>query len=518
VTLTYGYDGPIDTLETWSGSVAGSVSVALDREFRVSSQRVNGANTVVYQYDQDGLLTHAGDLAVARRTDNGLISGTTLGGVTTEESYSSVGELWKRRVRYGGNTLYEATYGRDSLGRITSITEVIQGGVPKTTTYGYGNPDTGFVASVVTDGVLTERYRYDANGNRLATASDTATATYDDQDRLLRYGSTSYTYTPAGELASATTNGAVTRYVYDALGNLLKVRFPSGDSLEYLVDGRNRRVGRKWNGSVTHRWLYQDQLEPVAELDGAGNLVARYVYGTRSNVPDYMVKGEVTYRIVSDHLGSVRLVVNVQSGAVVQRMRYDTSGRLLEDANQGLQCFGYAGGPYETTAGFMRFGARDYDPLVGRWTSKDPIRFHGGDPNLYAYAGNCPHYISDPTGRAYKGYRPPRGWPAAFPFPLDDWLNTELLHEAIVYEDAPDDNASYYGDEGEGRPGNVRPDYRGHCKYRRRGPHYDDKRMRKAVENVAPRWHRSPFHLIGHNCQGFVDAVLAEYYRLSETR
>jgi len=51
-------------------------------------------------------------------------------------------------------------------------------------------------------------------------------------------------------------------------------------------------------------FLYGDALNPVAELDGTGAVVARFVYGSRSNVPDYMVKGGTTYRIVSDHLGS----------------------------------------------------------------------------------------------------------------------------------------------------------------------------------------------------------------------
>jgi len=49
-------------------------------------------------------------------------------------------------------------------------------------------------------------------------------------------------------------------------------------------------VGRKLNGVITRRWLYQNQLNPVAELDGAGNLT-RFVYGTRANVPDYVLEG-----------------------------------------------------------------------------------------------------------------------------------------------------------------------------------------------------------------------------------
>lgn len=46
----------------------------------------------------------------------------------------------------------------------------------------------------------------------------------------------------------------------------------------------------------------------------------------------------------------------------------------------------------------IRFGARDYDPVVGRWTTKDPIGFAGGDTNLYAYVGGNPMSYLDPLG------------------------------------------------------------------------------------------------------------------------
>jgi uncharacterized protein RhaS with RHS repeats len=46
----------------------------------------------------------------------------------------------------------------------------------------------------------------------------------------------------------------------------------------------------------------------------------------------------------------------------------------------------------------VRFGARDYDASVGRWTSKDPARFAGG-MNFYVYAGNDPVNFFDQDGR-----------------------------------------------------------------------------------------------------------------------
>ena len=110
-----------------------------------------------------------------------------------------------------------------------------------------------------------------------------------------------------------------------------------------------------------------------------------------------MIKGDVEYKIISDHLGSVRLVVNASNGNVVQRMDYDTWGKVLNDTNPGFQPFGFAGGIYDQDTKLVKFGARDYDPETGRWISKDPIKFDGGI-NLYAYVSNDPVNKIDMTG------------------------------------------------------------------------------------------------------------------------
>ena len=137
-------------------------------------------------------------------------------------------------------------------------------------------------------------------------------------------------------------------------------------------------------------FLYGGAQQIVAELDGSNNVVSRFVYAGGSNVPDLMLKGGATYRILTDPVGSVRLVVDAASGAVAQRLDYDGFGSVVVDTNPGFQPFGFAGGLYDPDTGLVRFGARDYDAQTGRWTAKDPIRFAGGDPNLYAYAANDP--------------------------------------------------------------------------------------------------------------------------------
>jgi RHS repeat-associated protein len=176
---------------------------------------------------------------------------------------------------------------------------------------------------------------------------------------------------------------------------------PDGRVIEYVPDGLNRRVGKKVNGALTEGFLYDGQLRPVAWLNGAGQVYATFVYGLHTNVPEYMTTSAGTFRILTDHLGSPRLVVNTASGAVAQRMDYDAFGQVLADTNPGFQPFGFAGGLYDRDTGLVKFGARDYDPVTGRWTNKDPIRFRGG-LNLYEYSSNDPVNRIDPTGLTWS--------------------------------------------------------------------------------------------------------------------
>ena len=89
------------------------------------------------------------------------------------------------------------------------------------------------------------------------------------------------------------------------------------------------------NGALERGWLYSSALRPVAELDGAGAVVSRFVYGTGGNVPDYLERGGWSYRLVTDHVGSVRLVVDAATGEVAQRLDYDVWGRVLKHSDPG---------------------------------------------------------------------------------------------------------------------------------------------------------------------------------------
>ncbi len=372
---------------TWSGGISGSVGFGYDNDFRVNQVSVNGANPVSYQYDADSLLTQAGDLAFTRNTDNGLLIGTTLGGVSDGTRYNGFGEATAYSASHNGAAVLNIAYTRDKLGWITQKVETVGGA---TTTDDYGYDAIGQLIEVKQNGATTASYVYDANGNRPSKTAggSTVNGAYDAQDRLLSYGNATYTYTANGEMKTKTDGGQTTTYDYDALGNLRGVSLPDSRQIEYLIDGQNRRVGKKVNGALVQEFLYQSQLRPVAELDGSGAIVSRFVYGKGINVPDYMVREGVTYRIVTDHLGSPRLVVNTATGAIVQEMKYDEYGNVLTDTNQGFQPFGFAGGIYDQDIRLVRFGARDYEAESGRWTVKDPIGFRSSDNSLYRYVVN----------------------------------------------------------------------------------------------------------------------------------
>jgi RHS repeat-associated protein len=334
-----------------------------------------------------------------------MLTGSVLGNTTDTIGYNSFGAPALYQAAYNGACILSINYTRNDLGRIVQKNETIDG---ETHSYAYMYDQAGRLTNVSREGVMVSQYHFDANENRLSyTGSNgTISGTYDDQDRLMQYGTTSYTYTANGELLSKTLGAQTTSYQYDVLGNLMKVSLPDGTKIVYMVDGINRRIGKRVNGTLAQGFLYEDDLHPIAELDGSNNIVSRFVYATQANVPDYMVKGSVVYRIFADHLGSPRLVINASTGEVVQRMDYDEFGNIILDSNPGFQPFGFAGGLYDRDTKLVRFGARDYDAEIGHWTVKDPSGFVNPGTNLYAYVSNDPLNLRDPTGEGELDPKP----------------------------------------------------------------------------------------------------------------
>jgi RHS repeat-associated protein len=504
------------TRTTWAGGgISGRVDRTYDDDLRLRTISVNGANAITYAYDADSLLRQAGSLVLNRDPSTGLLAGATLGNVTTSYGYNGFGELASMSASFEATPLYSETYTRDALGRIVTRVETIQG---VTTTYEYGYDAAGRLESVTKNGALASQYTYDANGNRLSKQTPTTfeTGSYDAQDRMLTYGGATFSYTANGETLTKTDATGTTTYQYDVFGNLLGVDLPNGTQVRYKVDGRNRRIERSVNGVVTQKWLWQGQVSPIAELSASNAVVSRFVYATRVNVPDYVIKSGATYRVVTDHLGSPRLVVNTATGAIAQRMDLDEWGLVTADTNPGYQPFGFAGGVSDSMSGLIRFGFRDLATGPGAWTAGDPVGFEGGNRNLRGYSGAEPINRADASGLGERCTRPLAGAGGALSavYPHQgfskgrDARNTEPLHEHLWLDDGR--NAGFFDDnEVRGDDGHARDEYS--CS----GRLLDDETLWEAIEenreDPGKYWLWGPGQ---NNCQDWVEEVMRDYERI----
>lgn len=399
-SLTYAYDGMLRTAETATSTASRDVSWTYNNNLQVTTVAAAGTPTAI-TYDSDGLVTAVGQLVVTRAPGSGFVSQTALGGVEDELNYDGFGSVAEYRASFGSTPIFKSTITRDVLGRVATNTETVAG-ITTTSTYGYDS--IGRLTEVTTGGEHTS-FTYDANGNRVATANGggTTQATYDARDRLTSYGPVDFTYQPDGTLRTRTDETGQAVFTFDQLQQLQSVMDPAGRQIEYKYDSRGRRIEIKVDGAVDRELLYLDQLRPIAEFDGSGSVVSRFVYGPGAMAPTYIVKGQETYRVIADSQGSPRLVVNTATGLVAQRMDYDVFGRVVVDTNPGFQPFGFGGGVYDRHSGLVRFGVRDYDPMLGRWISPDPIRFASGDTNLYVYCSNDPVNCADHSGLGPDG-------------------------------------------------------------------------------------------------------------------
>ena len=112
------------------------------------------------------------------------------------------------------------------------------------------------------------------------------------------------------------------------------------------------------------------------------------------------------YYFRKDHLGSNREVWLASTDLTVQRTQYYPSGLPMtynDGDNPGQQRMKYNGKEFDEMHGFdsYDYGARFYDPQIGRWNSVDGLAedYYGSSP--YHFTGNNPIVFIDPNGLAY---------------------------------------------------------------------------------------------------------------------
>ena len=307
--------------------------------------------------------------------------------------FNTEGRLNERSHTIGQSEIYSVTLAHDAAGRVIEKVESA-GGIEHT--YHYLYDLDGQLLEVHLDGLLSERYQYDDNGNRTLRELEGVgeTATYDAQDRLQSQGSINYTFDDDGFLSQ---RGALT-FEYTARGELLKATIGPADDVVYTYDGLGRRVARVDNGGKTE-YLYGNPLNIllVTEVRSPDATLTEYFYDESGKLVA-MDRDGTRYYIATDPVGSPRVIFDV-NGAVVKRIAYDSWGMVTEDTDPNFSMpFGFAGGLNDESTGLVHFGYRDYDPLVGRWTARDPVLYQGGQANLYVYVENDPINFRDPTG------------------------------------------------------------------------------------------------------------------------
>ena len=184
---------------------------------------------------------------------------------------------------------------------------------------------------------------------------------------------------------------------------------PDGRFIEYVHDPMGRRIAKIVDGTTVEKYLWQGITRLLAVYDGSNNLIMRFEYAD-GRMPVAMIRGGATYYLTYDQVGSLRVVAD-SAGNVLKGIDYDSFGNIIADTDPLFDMpFGFAGGLHDRDTGLVRFGYRDYDPDIGRWTAKDPILFAGGDTDLYGYVLNDPVNAVDLLGLWYIDINVNVGW------------------------------------------------------------------------------------------------------------
>lgn len=404
----------------------------LNRMIQISQTAQSGGNQVAdklaqFEFNSDHQLTE-----VKRFNDLSAASGQDA--FKSLYQYDGIGRLTGLEHSNGSSTIAVYDWEFDPGSRITKLVNSIDG----TSQVGYDN--TNQLVSATHDSQAEEAYQYDEGGNR--TGGSYATGLY---HRLVA--------------------DSQFEYVYDNEGNRIEqIDLSSGEVREFHWDHRNRLIavttrtnaGAESIHQVTHRydvfnrWIsksvdadgaggepakttnyFYDGQQIVLTLDEEGTVLHRYVWGPGDHLVANEQVGNQVYWAATDHLGTIRDVVN-SNGVVANHIVYDSFGNIDSESAPAVDVlFGFTGRPFDESTGLQNNLNRWYDAGVGRWISEDPISFEGGDTNLYRYVGNRVLTSTDPTGLMdFWQSKLGRGLSRIYHLPIK---SAEVLAKDIVY-------------------------------------------------------------------------------------
>ena len=363
---SYNAAGELDEIENGSGNLITQYSYNAVGQ-RVGSLDGNG-QTTSFSYDADGnvtqILTKAADGAITSQldytydADGRPVTATSLDGTWTY-TYDAMGQLTNAVFASSNSSIpnQNLTYEYDAAGNRTEI--IFNGAVNDYTTNGLNQ----YTAS---DGTT---YDYDADGNLVSMTQNgvTTTYTYNSQNQLIAEsgpnGDCTYQYDALGNLVSSSDDGVVSNYIIDPL------------AISTSATGPLSAIAQVYNaaGDVTATYDYGDGL--AAMIDSGGI----YYYNMDA-------AGDITS-------------LSGASGSLADTYDYAPFGTLLASSGSVINPFQYSGGLGVATGadGLVDMRARYYDPITGRFISRDPINIASG-ANLYDFADNSPIGYLDPTG------------------------------------------------------------------------------------------------------------------------
>jgi len=189
-------------------------------------------------------------------------------------------------------------------------------------------------------------------------------------------------------------------------------------TLNFKYDPFGRRIEKQvvdTLATTTTNYVY-DGEDILLQLvnDGATTHTRQFVHGPGIDEPLAQMQDEQSYYYHADGLGSVLALTDSGKG-IVQRYKYDTFGMLTAVLNAEFgNVYTYTGREWDRELGLYYYRARYYDPMEGRFISKDPIgiggnfynqiynisffQYVGAVSNPFAYTDNSPINWIDPSG------------------------------------------------------------------------------------------------------------------------
>ncbi len=251
------------------------------------------------------------------------------------------------------------------------------------------------------DARITE-YEYSLDGSLRSKQTETGLSRFSYEQGRLKYAHLedgkrlSYEYEPQ----SANPQGPVRKYIHDIL--VAEYEWFDLVHLQACIDYRQGLFFEfEYDEKGTLKYITITTLPPDMCLQAyAKERVSREMlagYSTSNISADENSLYSVKCACGVDQVGSPRVLK--ADGTLIKIIDYDSFGNIKDERGVGFHLpIGFAGGLHDCDTGLVRFGFRDYDPEVGRFTSLDPLGDTGGDHDLYDYCVDDPVSIKDETG------------------------------------------------------------------------------------------------------------------------